>query len=140
MCSIKNGVPRNFRKFKGKRLCQKFFFNKVAGQRTPTLLKKSLWHRCFPVSFAKFLRTPLLQNTSGRLLLESLNLHKFDSNFLEHSCRQGICSSHLTLCLTLNFIFGYCSRACPDLKITVYIFCWYLLARHGWKIFAHKAY
>ena len=34
-----------------------------------TLLKKRLWHRCFPVSFGKFRRTPFLQNTSGRLLL-----------------------------------------------------------------------
>ena len=33
------------------------------------LLKKRLWHRCFPVKFAKILRTSLLQNTSGRLLL-----------------------------------------------------------------------
>ena len=33
-------------------------------------LKKKLWHRCFPVNFATFLRTPFLQNTSGRLLLE----------------------------------------------------------------------
>ena len=24
------------------------------------LLKKRLWHRCFPVNFAKFLRTPFL--------------------------------------------------------------------------------
>ena len=31
--------------------------------------KKSLWHRCFPVKFAKFLRTPFLQNISGRLIL-----------------------------------------------------------------------
>ena len=30
-----------------------------------TLLKKSLWHRCFPVNYAKFLRTPFLQNSSG---------------------------------------------------------------------------
>ena len=34
-----------------------------------TLFKKKLWHSCFPVSFAKFLRTPSLQNTSGRLPL-----------------------------------------------------------------------
>ena len=27
-------------------------------------------YRCFPVSFAKFLRSPFLQNTSGRLLHE----------------------------------------------------------------------
>ena len=30
-----------------------------------TLLKKRLWHRFFPVNFAKFLRTPFLQNTFG---------------------------------------------------------------------------
>ena len=34
-----------------------------------TLLKKRLWHRCFFVNFAKFLRTPFLQNTSWRLIL-----------------------------------------------------------------------
>ena len=33
------------------------------------ILKKRLWHRCFPVNFAKVLRTPFLQNTSGQLLL-----------------------------------------------------------------------
>ena len=32
-------------------------------------IKKETWHRCFPMNFAKFLRTPLLQNISGRLLL-----------------------------------------------------------------------
>ena len=37
--------------------------------RPATLLKKRLWHRCFPVNFAKFLWAPFLQNTSGRLLL-----------------------------------------------------------------------
>ena len=46
------------------------FFNKIAGLRPATLLKKRLWHKCFPVNFAKFLRTPFLQNSSGRLLLK----------------------------------------------------------------------
>ena len=32
-------------------------------------IKKRLWHRCFSVNFAKFLRTTFLQNTTGRLLL-----------------------------------------------------------------------
>ena len=45
------------------------FFNKIADLRPATLLKKKLWHSCFPVNFAKFLRTHFLQNTSGRLLL-----------------------------------------------------------------------
>ena len=47
-------------------------FHKVAGLSPATLLKKSLLHRCFPVNFAKFLRTPFLQNTSGRLLQKHL--------------------------------------------------------------------
>ena len=54
----KKDVHRYFAKFTGKNLCQSFFFNKVAGLRPATLLKKRLWHRFFPVNFAKFLRTP----------------------------------------------------------------------------------
>ena len=30
------------------------------GLRLATLLKKRLWHRCFPVNFVKYLRTPLV--------------------------------------------------------------------------------
>ena len=37
--------------------------------RLGTLWKKRLWHRCSTVNFVKFLRTPFLQNISGRLLL-----------------------------------------------------------------------
>ena len=36
-----------------------------------TLLNRRLWHRCFLVNFAKFLRTPFLQNTSGLVYQES---------------------------------------------------------------------
>ena len=66
---MKKGVFTNFAKFTRKYLCQTLFFNKVADLRPATFLKKRLWHRCFPVNFAKFGRTPFLQNTSGRLLL-----------------------------------------------------------------------
>ena len=65
----KKGVLRNFAKFIGKHLCQSLFFNKVAGLKPATLLKKRLWYMCFPVRFTKFLRTPFLQNTFWRLLL-----------------------------------------------------------------------
>ena len=51
------GVLRYFTKITRKRLCQSLFFNKVAGLRPTTLLKKRLWHSCFPVNFVKFLRT-----------------------------------------------------------------------------------
>ena len=57
------------------------FTRKHLRQRPATLLKKSLWHRCFPVTFAKFLRTPFLQNTSGRLLLTCYS-HKHFFSFL----------------------------------------------------------
>ena len=62
-CSVGEGVLRNFVKFLGKHLSQSLFFNKVAGLR-----KKETLTRVF--SCAKFSRTPFLQNTSGRLLLE----------------------------------------------------------------------
>ena len=63
-CSLRKGVLRNFGKFTRKHLCQSLLFNKVAGLRLATLLKKRLWHRCFPVNFRKFLRTLFLKNTS----------------------------------------------------------------------------
>ena len=66
---MQNGILRNFTKFTGKHLCQSFFFNKVAGLGPATLLKRRLWHGCFPVDFVKYPRTPFLQNTSGRPLL-----------------------------------------------------------------------
>ena len=47
----KKGFLRNFVKFTGNYLCQ-----------SPNYL-------CFPVNFAKFLRTPFLQNIFERLLL-----------------------------------------------------------------------
>ena len=37
---------------------QGLFFNKVPGVGPATLLKRRFWYRYFPVSFAKFLRTP----------------------------------------------------------------------------------
>ena len=57
-CSVMKGILRNFAKFTGKHLCQGLFFNQVVGLGPAALLKKRLWHRCFPVNFAKFLRTP----------------------------------------------------------------------------------
>ena len=45
-------------------------FSFAKSLRPATLFKKRLWHRFFPVKFAKFLRTPFLQNASDRLLLK----------------------------------------------------------------------
>ena len=53
----KKVVLRNFAKFTGKCLCRVSFF------------KKRLWHRCFPVNFAKILRTSFLTEYLRWLLL-----------------------------------------------------------------------
>ena len=55
--SYKKGVHKKLTKFTGKHLYQGLFFTKVADLRPATLSKKRLWHRCFPVNFAKFLWT-----------------------------------------------------------------------------------
>ena len=54
---------------------KKVFFNKVAGLRLATLLKKRIWHWCFPVNFTKFLRTPFYIEHLWWLLLHILCLH-----------------------------------------------------------------
>ena len=76
----KKGVLRKFTKFTGKHLCQSLFFNNVAGLRTATLLKKRLWHRCFPVDFVKFLRTPFYIEHLWWLLLYSTKSSRMSSS------------------------------------------------------------
>ena len=64
---FKKGVPRNVAKFTGK------VAGKVAGLRPATLLKKRLWHCCFPVNFVKFLRAPFLTEHLRWQLLEKVS-------------------------------------------------------------------
>ena len=60
-CSVKEGVVRNFAKFTGKpNTCARVAF-----------LKKLTLAQVFSCEFCEFLRTPFLQNTSGRLLLKA---------------------------------------------------------------------
>ena len=73
-CSVRKGVLRNFAKLTGKHVCQSLFFSSFRPEAC-SFIKKGLWHRCFPVNFVKFLRTPFLQNTSGRLLLHLIIHH-----------------------------------------------------------------
>ena len=67
---MKKGVPRYFRKFTGKHLCQSLFFSKVASfNPATTLLRNKPWYICFLVTHLKFLRIPFfighLQTTSS---------------------------------------------------------------------------
>ena len=50
------------------------FFNKTAGLRPATLLKIRLWHRRFPVNFARFLKTPFITEHPWWLLLITVNI------------------------------------------------------------------
>ena len=96
-------------------LCQSLFLNRVAGHMPATLLKKRLWHRCFYVNFAKFLGTPFLQNTCGRLLLKlyfsfyykvcfPVNFAKFPrSPFLRNTSDDCFCLSN---CACISIFFG----------------------------------
>ena len=70
----KNGDLRNFAKLTGKHL--RHYFNKVGSLRPATSFKKRLWHKCFPVNFAKFLRTPFLKEHLWRLLLDTGNYNE----------------------------------------------------------------
>ena len=65
----KKDVLENFAKFTRKHLYQSLFFNNVTALSPATLLKKRLWHSCFSVTFAKFLRTPFLTEHLLWLLL-----------------------------------------------------------------------
>ena len=45
------------------------FLNTAAGLKTFNFMKKKFQSSCFPVKFAKFLRTPISKNICERLLL-----------------------------------------------------------------------
>ena len=64
-------VLKNFAKFGRKDLCQSLCFNKAAGHRPATLLKRRLWYRCFPVNFVKFLQISFLREHLRWILLFS---------------------------------------------------------------------
>ena len=110
-CSVRKDVLRNFSKFIGKN--PSLFFNEVAGLRPATLLKKRLWRSCFPVSFAEFLTTPFLQNTSARLLLKILTLS------IIFVCRKRIFRNNLIIAVfTRSWKLG-------TLNLALWIYCPY---------------
>ena len=77
-----------FTKFAGGRLRRGLFFNGVTGLRVATLLERKIWHKCFPVYFKKFLRTPYLQNTSERLLLVLFVARFFMFSIIKNFCHE----------------------------------------------------
>ena len=78
---IEKGILKNFAKLTGKHLCRSLFFNKVAGLRPVTLLKKRL-AQVFSCGFWKiskykfFYRTPLVAAS----IVRRIRKHKKDEN------------------------------------------------------------
>ena len=101
-CSVRKDVFRNFAKFKGKHLCQSLFFNEVADWGLQLYSKRDSGTGVFLWIFAKFLRTPFLNNTSGHLLLS-----------LDHMC--FFCIS----LLFLSFIDSLIHRIITEVDTTL---------------------
>ena len=85
--AIRRQPPEVFNKKGFLKISQNSLENACA--RVSFLKKRRLWHKCFPVNFAKFLRIPFLQNTSGRRIQNplkiintlSVNLTKWSNTF-----------------------------------------------------------
>ena len=90
-----------FAKFTGKYLCHSLFLIQLWASGMPaTLLKKSPWHRCLPVSFEKLLRPPFLQNTSAWLLLNCV----FSESWVFYFSLASTCWCFSVVFLTLLYI------------------------------------
>ena len=107
-------------KFTGKHLRQILFFNKAAGLRPATLLKKRPRHRCFPVNFVKFLKTPFCIEHLWWLLLRYAGArNKFSTRALLRIFNYSI--EHLNLpdkCKYLNFSFTLISNLSFSCKLS----------------------
>ena len=69
--------------------CVSLFFDKVAGLRPANLLRKRLWHRCFPMNFVKFLRTSFVIEHIRVIPCETLQNNGKHWNKLEHWHEMG---------------------------------------------------
>ena len=79
--------------------CVRVFFNNVIGLRPTTLLKMRLWHRCFPVNFTKFLRTPFFTKHLQTAVSAYIEVKHFHFNiFLVCRCKLVYELYHLLVC------------------------------------------
>ena len=104
-----------FHKFHRKTPVLESHFKKVAGLKACNFIKKRLQHRCFPVRFEKFLRTPFFTENLWWLLLItnwSLRISK-DSTHRRCSVKKGdlrnfakFAGKHLCQSLFFNKVAG----------------------------------
>ena len=92
-CSVKKAVLKEFANFTGKHRCWSLFLIKLQAN----FIKKRLQHRCFPVKFAKFLKTPVSKNIWEQLLLHCQRL------ILLHYFHQKIFQQEMVISKKRNF-------------------------------------
>ena len=80
--SMRKAVLKAFATLTRKHVLESYF-NKIANLKVSNLIKKRLWHRCFPVNIAKFLRKPILKNICER---HSQTPHVCVFFFTEQTC------------------------------------------------------
>ena len=126
---FKIGVLKNFPIFTGKHLCWSLFFNKVAGLRPRILLKKRLQHSCFPLNFAKFLRTPFYTEQPRWLLLEidicsrlSCQVNLVNPNFLTPQEIKTLSAFSLQQVKSRNYVPPSASLACVGNTVNLLVF------------------
>ena len=143
---VKSTIRRSYRKCSVKKVflkisqnsqvntCARYYFLINLQARSATLLIKRIWYRCFPVNSV---RTPFLQNTSGRLLLPYLlaTVQNNNRNFLEAYLRpcdtsaiQPFCKNSYKLlavnCFlkkTLSYVFDKARYNTPSLLDLSYL-------------------
>ena len=62
-CSVKKGLLEILQNLQDNACARVSFFIQLQAEPAITLFKKRLWHRCFPLKFAKFLRQPVFYRT-----------------------------------------------------------------------------
>ena len=124
-CSVKEGCSQKFLKIHRKTPVSESLFNKVAGLTPATFFKKRISRRCFPVNFAKFLRTPFLQNTSRRQLLQCHWFSHGSTGFLMTNLKTlGNCMFgrlFLKLPSVLKIFHKFCLFVSPYFTVRIYM-------------------
>ena len=94
----------------------------TCGRAPATLLKKRLWHRCFPVNFAKFLTTPFFTEHLWWLLLWKCTL-KYLQNSRETTVPASLLKRDSWTCVFPWILWNPSAKGC----------FWILVYRDGCK-------
>ena len=87
----KKSVLRNFVRFTGKHLCQSRFFNKVAGLRPGTLLKKETLVQVLSWEFCEISKNTFFHRTPPAAASETLLIHESLTRNNRSTCSKVLC-------------------------------------------------